>query len=102
MARWTNIIYRDFYDVPRIFLATDGSRLILFDCAFDESRDEYAEKYSVYEMPELQHDILSGTWDRLADYATRCLGWVPTSLVEFDETRRKMVNLDVLGAIVRA
>ena len=38
---WANIQYRDFYDVPRIFVADYQGRLYLFDCPFDEALDDY-------------------------------------------------------------
>ena len=40
---WATIRYRDFYDIPRIFIVTLNGKLFLFDCAFDDEIDDYSE-----------------------------------------------------------
>ena len=50
---WAPIRYRDFYDVPRIFLANYRGRLYLFDCPFDEETEDFPDFYHVYTMPPI-------------------------------------------------
>ena len=97
MKHWTPIRYRDFYDVPRIFLVRGGDRLFLFDCPFDSAEDEYGKTFKVYLMPNLPDDMLAGSWEDLAAKAERLLGEVPTSEVEFDQTLRREVEASVLS-----
>jgi len=97
MKRWTPIKYREFYDLPRIFLAETESGVFLFDCPFNMEKDEYEETYKVYQMPSLDEKELAGSWESLPGKATRLLGEVLTSAVEFDPTFRQQVDLDVLS-----
>ena len=40
---WLDIIaYREFYDVPRMFLVEASGNLLLFDCPFDDDLDEFS------------------------------------------------------------
>jgi len=43
--------YRDFWDIPRIFLVEYGNSLFLFDCEFDEQKEDYGNVFHVYLMP---------------------------------------------------
>jgi len=97
MKRWTPIKYRDFYDIPRIFLAETPERAFLFDCPFNEEKDEYEETFKVYLMPRLGEKELAGSWKNLPQRATQLLGEVGTAEVEFDPTLRQQVNLEMLG-----
>jgi hypothetical protein len=97
MKRWTAIKYREFYDIPRVFLADTGSEVFLFDCPFNVERDEYEDTYKIYHMPRLADDELQGSWETLSEKATALLGETLTSAVEFDATRRREVNLDLLN-----
>jgi hypothetical protein len=97
MKRWTLITYREFYDIPRIFLTKTGNRVFLFDCSFNDEKDEYEETYKIYLMPQLDEKQLAGSWENLPAKATRLLGEIPTSEVEFDTTLRQQVNLGVLN-----
>src|SRR5205809_581953 len=97
MKRWTSIKYREFYDIPRIFLAEVGGRVFLFDCPFNDGKDEYEGTYKVYLMPELDERDLAGSWQTLPAKAARLLGEIPTSEIEFDSTSRQQVNIEVLG-----
>lgn len=99
MEEWASIKYRDFYDVPRIFLRQAGDRLLLFDCRFNEERDQYEEAYKVFLMPKLPDEETPGSWEHLSAKAESLLGEVRTSDVEFDPTRRKQVKLEVLNKI---
>jgi hypothetical protein len=97
MKRWTPIKYREFYDIPRIFLTEIGKRIFLFDCPFNTAKDEYEETYKVYLMPELDEKDLVGSWQDLPTKAARALGEIPTSDIEFDPTLRQQVNVEVLN-----
>ena len=59
-------------------------------------RDDYEKAYKVFLMPDLSNEDLAGSWDDLSIKAKRFLGEIPISDVEFDATRRKEVNLDIL------
>jgi hypothetical protein len=97
MKRWTPIKYREFYDIPRIFLAETENHVFLFDCPFNKEQDEYEKTYKVYLMPAIDEKALAGSWQDLPTRATRLLGEIQTSVVEFDTTFRQQVNLVVLS-----
>jgi hypothetical protein len=98
MADWAEIIsYRDFWDVPRIFLARHEGRVFLFDCPFDEDREDFADSYQVFLMPELAADALSGSWVGLSRQAVRHLGGVPVAQVTFDPTKRRQIDSTALA-----
>ena len=100
MARWSTIIaYRDFWDIPRAFLTVSQDKWLYFDCPFDEVEEDYETKYEVYEMPSLSQEIIAGDWRPITSMALKRLGTVPTGSVEFDATKRRMVNLDVLDKL---
>jgi hypothetical protein len=96
LKRWTPIKYRDFYDIPRIFFAESLDRVFLFDCPFNEEKDEYEEAFRIYLLPAIGEQELAGSWKNLPQRATRLLGGVGTSEVEFDTTLRRQVNLEIL------
>lgn len=96
MKRWAPIKYREFYDIPRIFLTEIGDRTFLFDCSFNDKMDEYEGTFRVYSMPELDEKELGGSWQDLRTKATRFLGEIPASEIEFDPTFRQQVNLQAL------
>jgi hypothetical protein len=91
------IIYRDFYDVPRMFVVRSGDKTFLFDCQFDEREDEYDTHYSVFLMPPLVETNLAGDWRKLASIAVRLLGKVPVSDVQFDASKRNTVSIGILA-----
>jgi hypothetical protein len=99
MKRWTPIKYRDFYDIPRIFLAETPEQVFLFDCPFNEEQDEYETTFKVYLMPAVGEQELAGSWKDLPRTATRLLGEIRTSDVEFDPTLRQQVNLEVVSRL---
>ncbi len=88
------ILYRDFYDVPRMFVVRFGGKTYLFDCPFDEIKDEYGTHYSVFLMPPLDDADLAGDWRKLLSLAVQLKGKVPVSDVKFDTSKRKEVNVD--------
>ena len=99
MDDMTPIAYRDFWDVPRIFVARRRGAVLLFDCAFDEKTEDYPNFYRVYLLPDLRDEDLAGTWDELHLKARRSLGEVPIAAVRFDATRRRAVDTSLLDAL---
>lgn len=97
---WSTIRYRDFYDVPRIFLTTHNGELYLFDCPFDEGLDDYSEHYQVYELPAVSEGELQGSWEHLPERAPRALGTLPVAQVQFDTTKRDSIDTAVLEELI--
>lgn len=94
------IQYRDFCDVPRMFIFTDGGTTFLFDGSFDESIGDYPDAYTVSVLPELMAGELSGSWDSMPSRAIRKLNPVPVSAVKFDVTRRQSVERFSLSVVI--
>jgi len=94
------ITYRDFYDVPRIFLARHGNQLYLFDCPFDEGLDDYPSHYEVYAMPTLSEQELAGSWEELSQKARTHLGHVSVNAVDFDETKRHDIDGTIIDCVL--
>jgi hypothetical protein len=101
ISKKATIVYRDFYDVPRIFLVSHWGVQYLFDCKFDDDSDEYPDRYKVFIVPPLTDKDLSGSWDRLSGYATEYLGEVPVKSVKFDETLRQAIDADVIEQLLK-
>jgi len=99
VATSAEIIYRDFWDVPRIFVASFRGRQYLFDCRFDESIEDYANVYQVYVMPNLDQKDLKGPWDKLSEMAKEHLGEVPVSSVQFDESKRRAIDPEIIEEV---
>jgi hypothetical protein len=92
MGDWINILaYRDFCDVPRMFLVVLEGRTYLFDCAFDDELDEYSADYAVYELHSFHIDALSLDWTELPHQEATLKGRVPVRDVLFDATRRRQI-----------
>ncbi len=89
--------YRDFWDVPRIFLASKDDYLLLFDCKFDEKKEDYDEKYQVFIMPELTDNEISGSWYQLSEKAIKYLGEIPINKVSFDETHKQFIDSQIVS-----
>lgn len=98
---WSTIRYRDFYDLPRIFITTHDGKQYLFDCPFDDELDDYSDRYSVYQLPAILEVELQGSWERLPERAVGLLGAVPVSEVQFDPTKRERINTAVLEELLR-
>ena len=95
---WVPIRYRDFYDVPRVFVANHEGRTLVFDCPFDAVRDDYRDHFRVYELASGVAVPEDGSWHELAE-AGRFLGEVPITAVTFDPTRRAAVDATVLTSL---
>lgn len=98
-VRWIRIRYREFYDVPRLFLAEYAGAAYVFDWPFDERTDEYPEHYRVYRLPsDLSVAPDAGSWEELTRAGT-LLGEVPVKAVRFDATRRAAIDDSVFGSL---
>lgn len=95
------IRYREFYDVPRIFLVEFGGEFYLFNSSFDDGLDDYRPDYEVHRIPAPAPGELDGTWDGLLERSTERVGVIPVSKVKFDRSRRKWIEdaalADILG-----
>lgn len=89
---WLSINYREFFDVPRIFLTQFEGRTYLFDCPFDDTLDDYPDTYSVYELPDLAEAQRTGSWAHLRDMATAVVGSISVASVRFDSTKRHRID----------
>jgi hypothetical protein len=97
---WATIRYRDFYDIPRIFITAHDGKQYLFDCPFDDDLDDYSDRYRVYQLPAISEDDLEGSWERLPERAVRLLGVVPVAEVQFDPTKRQRLDTAVIEALL--
>src|SRR4051812_31790045 len=96
MTRSVPIRYRDFWDVPRIFLAEHRGQRFLFDCPFDEDTEDFPHHYHVYLLPALTEDEWAVSWESWRGRAIRCLGVVPIKSVLSDAPRRTEVGTELL------
>jgi hypothetical protein len=99
----TDIVYRGFWDVPRIFLARVGGDVYLFDCPFSETLDDYPDVYEVFLLsPSVDWDDLPKDWTTLSKTAVRRLGTIPVADVRFDPTLRKQFDASILDTLTAA
>ena len=87
MSRWQKFTYRDFYDVPRIFVVRYDGRLLLFESLFDEQADDYTTEYDVYLLPDLADQDFKPISYELSLRAVRKLGVIPVREVKFNVVR---------------
>jgi hypothetical protein len=87
------ILYRDFYDIPQMFLARHRGSVYLFECSFDEGIDDYEDHFRVHLMPPIESLSLDGSWADLAKQSVRFLGRAKKSEMVFDPTRRAEMRL---------
>ncbi len=97
---WVPIIYREVWDVPRIFLVKYGNGFFLFDCPFDEATEDYPDVYHVYLMPPLTDQELAGSWGHLPERAIEHLVDLPISNVQFDPTKRQSLDAALLDELI--
>src|SRR2546430_139491 len=96
------IQYREFYDIPRLFVVEFNGFQFLFDGSFDESLDEYPEEYAVSLLPNLTQKELEGSWEHIHERPLRKLGRVPLNAVQFDPSKRKSIATDLLKDLLAA
>ena len=102
MQEWCAIRYRDFCDVPRMFVVEYLGEWYLFDCRFDEASDEYSKVYSVHLLRKVSETDLAGSWEDLKErIGLKYLGDVAVKEVQFDPTRRKGVSRSALERALR-
>lgn len=99
MTNLLPIRYREFWDVPRVFVVRVGPETFLFDCPFDDEAEDFGTSYRVYRMPELAPDDLAGSWVGLHNRALAFLGEVPISSVKFDPSRRESIDPSILDEL---
>lgn len=93
------IQYRDFYDIPRAFVAEHRGTVFYFDGAFDEGADEYAESFRVYRLDAgASEKVASASWQGLEDLGV-FVAEVPVKSVRFDATRRAAVDDSVFSLL---
>ena len=90
--------YRDFHDVPRLFVVEVQDARFVFDCPFDEALDEYGDSYTVYR-------IQAGDDDPLGDWASRpaaalVVGRIPVADIEFDPTHREAIEASCIRKLL--
>jgi hypothetical protein len=96
---WMPIRYRDFYDIPRLFLVEHAGAVYIFDCPFDDALDDYPPYYRVYRVPpELIPAADSGQWESLVRVGT-FVGQIPAEVVQFDATRRAAIDDSVFATL---
>jgi hypothetical protein len=91
--------YREFWDVPRMFLIDSEYGSLLFDCPFDETLEDYGNDYRVFLMPILSDADLEESWANLPSRAVRFLGSIPISKVHFDATNRSFIDRRTLSQL---
>ena len=98
MPHWVGFEYREFFDVPRSIVLPLEDRLLLLESAFSDEESEYSADYQLYLLPP---DVdLSGSWRRLSAAAIRRIGAIPVSHVQFDATRRRLLNITSLRPLL--
>lgn len=100
MSNMTPIKYMGFYDVPLIFITSYRGETYLFDCPFDEDREDDSDSYKVYLLPPLKDEEWPKDWTTLLTRAIRYLGEVPVEQVQFDPTKRKEVDAAILDRLL--
>jgi hypothetical protein len=93
------IQYRDFYDVPRMFVVVHDGSQYLFEGSFDDQLDDYPDEYRVFLLPNLTQDQLSGSWTDLTQRASRLVGKIPTRDVTFDRTKRQAIDASIFDRL---
>jgi hypothetical protein len=94
------IQYRDFFDVPRMFIVVHDRTTYLFDSSFDEALDDYRDAYHVSILPRLNPEELAGSWASMPSRAIGQLSPVKVSAVRFDQARRQGVQRSFLCSVI--
>ena len=98
MPQWVGFEYREFFDVPRSIVLPLEDRLLLLESAFSDEESDYSADYELYLLPR---DVdLSGSWRQLSATAVRRLGAIPVAHVQFDATRRRLLNITSLRPLL--
>jgi hypothetical protein len=95
---WLPIKYRDFYDIPRMFVVENCGKVFLFDCAFDVQVDDYPTKYVIYQLraDSIESVNVNDDWRALPEQGTR-VSTVDLEELKFDPTKRQFVDGSIFG-----
>ena len=94
MSEWSQIAYREFWDVPRAVIAQRDGSLYFFDSRFDEDLDCYLEYYEVWRLPLLSAEQLAGSWVGLEDLALERLPNIGLRDLPFEVSSRNTPDAD--------
>ncbi|MEO8385727.1 MAG: hypothetical protein ABI583_10830 [Betaproteobacteria bacterium] len=86
--QWRVIEYREFYDVPRMIVATNDEGAFLFYSRFDEHLDSYLTHYEVFRLPNTLINDLPRSWVDLEQRAIGRIADVPVNELPFAVERR--------------
>lgn len=92
------IEYQEFWDIPRLFIVRYKNKFFLFNCKFDEEKDDYPDTYKVYLLKE--SDVDSKNWEEKISSDTPFLGELKTGDIRFDTTKRKEMDVDILNKFI--
>ena len=95
---WIPILYRDFYDVPRAFIAEHEGTAYFFDCPFDAAFDDYPSSYMVYRLAPATKPTTEESWEGLSalgQYVRNVL----VAEITFDQTRRASIESAVYTSL---
>jgi hypothetical protein len=84
--------YRDFYDIPRMFVVRWKGQRYLFDGSFDDALDDYRPQFDVYLLARDLAEPLPKSWQTLVSAGARRIGTISTSDVKFDPTGRRHID----------
>lgn len=97
---WLPIKYREFYDIPRVFLVDFQGSSFFFDCPFDDNLDNYPDFFTVYRLRnDLRDQVESLSWKDLSNSLEK-IGVVYIDKVEFDVTKRGFVADRIFEQII--
>jgi hypothetical protein len=82
-----------------MFLVSKDNFFFLFDCKFDDDKEDYADTYQIFVMPNLGEEEMSGSWSQLSEKAIKYAGEVSVKSVKFDESRRLFIDDDAIPKI---
>ena len=87
---WTRCQYFGFWDVPRALVIHREGRTLFLDSPFDESLDDYAPDYKVWELEPVEPEAVLGMkWEELERRKLRQLDAIPVSSLEFHPERER-------------
>lgn len=99
--QWLKIVeYREFFDIPRYFLASDGRSYWVLDGSFDDAKDDYSDEFAVRFAGTSESEAI----ELFAQLATNpapssdALMAIATKHFRFDKTNRAECFAD-LGAV---
>jgi hypothetical protein len=92
--------YVEFYDVPRTIILLLRGNWVLLRSAFNEALDNYEGEYSVFRLPpSFQPPRAGSKWEFRESELVR-VGSIPVRDVQFDPSRRRMLNAKALDEMI--